>query len=51
MQSDEDTEDLYGSSYRYILLLGFGYVLPKNLILLNAVGFGIFFSRDSIIWL
>ena len=29
----------------YILLLGFGYVLPKNLILLNAVGFGIFFFQ------
>lgn len=29
----------------YLSLLGFGYVLPKNLILLNAVGFVIFFAQ------
>lgn len=29
----------------YLILLGFGYVLPKNLILLNATGFVIFFFQ------
>lgn len=29
----------------YVLLLAFGYLLPKNLILLNAIGFGIFFFQ------
>lgn len=29
----------------YILLLGYGYVLPKNVILLNAIGFLIFFCQ------
>lgn len=29
----------------YVIMLGFGYVLPKNLILLNAVGFMIFFFQ------
>ncbi len=29
----------------YLLLLSFGYVLPKNVILLNAIGFVIFFFQ------
>lgn len=29
----------------YILLMMFGYVLPKNIVLLNAIGFIIFFSQ------
>ncbi len=29
----------------YLLLLGYGYVLPKNVILLNAIGFLIFFCQ------
>ncbi len=29
----------------YILLLGYGYVLPKNVILLNIIGFLIFFCQ------
>ena len=29
----------------YILLLGYGYVLPKNVILLNVIGFLIFFCQ------
>lgn len=29
----------------YLLLLGFGYVIPRNVILLNVVGFVIFFAQ------
>lgn len=29
----------------YLVILGFGYVLPKNLLLLNAIGFIIFFCQ------
>lgn len=29
----------------YLSLLGFGYVLPRNVILLNAIGFVIFFAQ------
>lgn len=29
----------------YCLLMGFGYVLPKNVVLLNAIGFVIFFFQ------
>ncbi|MBP5385194.1 MAG: MFS transporter [Lachnospiraceae bacterium] len=29
----------------YLLLLGYGYVIPKNIILLNAIGFLIFFCQ------
>ena len=29
----------------YLLFLGFGYIIPKNVILLNIIGFVIFFSQ------